>query len=121
MKVFLSYSTKYGEIDRYTLLSFKKILIKLYKCEIYVDLIDNQNNEDPQSCVEQQLKGCQMLILIDDSNAIKSEWVRKEIKIAKRNCIDMYSIDIASMKVSIESNDEMIVKNNLKVLKLIDS
>jgi len=88
MKVFLSYTTRDKQIKSEL---FKKIeqVCKSLNIEIFIDKLHNDDFH-PQERVEKELLNSDILILISSDLVFKSEWVRKELSMARFNKLPIH-------------------------------
>jgi len=101
-KIFLSYTTRDGLINKTFLLNLEK-MFPLFS-SVYIDLIHN-NSLDKQKRVISELKKSDILFLIKTDDTYKSEWVNKELEIAKKINIPIY-----------ELNYNKLIKNDFKYI-----
>ncbi len=88
MKIFISYTMKGGEIDESYLKSINQ-KVTAENVEIFIDKLHN-NDLDPQQRIEKEVKNSDILILIESNFVFKSDWVKKEIQIAREEGIPIY-------------------------------
>lgn len=81
MKIFISYTMKGGEINESYL---KRINQRgaTRGTKIFIDKLHN-NDLNPQQRIEKEVKSSDVLILIQSNFVFKSDWVKKEIQIAR--------------------------------------
>lgn len=87
---FVSYTTIDSQINRVFLTQLSCVLSNYGKT--FIDLIDNDST-NKQSRVEYELCNSNAMILILTENVFKSQWVNKEIRIAKENSIPIYKVE----------------------------
>ncbi|WP_241317734.1 TIR domain-containing protein [Chryseobacterium arthrosphaerae] len=92
LKIFISYTTIDKEINIDLLLEIEKKLQKFG--DIYIDLLHNDNNLEPQKNVINKLTESQLLIVINSKNIKNSEWVKIELEIAKEKNIKTIYINV---------------------------
>jgi len=90
IKIFISYTLQDGFINIDFLQSIKLNIID--QCLSYIDILDN-DSRDKQARVEEELLNSDYLILIKTMNIGKSDWVKKEILLAKENNIPIVEFD----------------------------
>ncbi len=81
--------------------------------ETYIDILDNCG-EDHQEYVENQLKRADVVLLIHSDGIESSEWVEKEIQIARKCNIPILTLSLAQI-VSI--TDSKKHTNSIEVIK----
>ena len=89
-KIFISYTTRDGNITKLFLERLEKVLS--IHSSIYIDLIHN-NSKNKQNRVLKELKNSDILILIRTSDSTKSDWVQTELKLAKELNIPIAEVD----------------------------
>jgi len=81
MKVFISYTLKDKEInDEY--LNKVNELQSLVNVSVFIDKLHNFDSF-PQTRIEREIENCDMLLVVDTRNIFKSDWVKKEIEMAR--------------------------------------
>jgi hypothetical protein len=90
IKIFISYTLQDGHLNIDFLKSLKSVIVD--QCFSYIDILDN-GSRDKQARVEEELISSDYLILIKTMNIDKSDWVKKEILIAKENSIPIVEFD----------------------------
>lgn len=90
LKIFVSYTTRDGKIDKDFLLNLESFSID-YGC-IYIDLIHNNSN-NKQARVMEELTNSDVVIMIKTDDVYKSEWVNKELNYAKKTNIPIYELE----------------------------
>ena len=93
-RIFISYTLQRGFLDINFLRNLQSSLIE--HCHPYIDILDN-DSIDKQARVEEELIKSAYLILIKTKNIESSDWVKKEILIAKRNNIPILEFDYLSI------------------------
>ena len=83
MKVFVSYTLKDCELS-IELLKKIKNYYDSYKINLYIDCLVNESSQEK---IEYELKTSSRLLLILTKHTYNSEWVRKELMLAKKNNI----------------------------------
>ncbi|MFS4429307.1 TIR domain-containing protein [Chryseobacterium sp. S90] len=91
-KIFISYTTIDKEINIDLLLEIEKKIQKFG--DIYIDLLHNDNNLEPQKNVINKLTESQLLIVINSENIKNSKWVKIEVEIAKEKNIKTIYINV---------------------------
>lgn len=88
MKVFISYTLRDGEVQIGLLKAIDRIG-SLYKLEIFIDKLHN-NDSNPQRRIEKEIQSSDVLMLIESTRIFQSEWVRKEILLARDKHLPIY-------------------------------
>ena len=83
-KIFISYTLRNNIIKKEMLMELNKT-IKDY-CIPFIDIIHN-NSIDKQNRVEKELRQSKYLIHVKTTENVKSEWVDRELEIARNNRI----------------------------------
>ena len=78
--LFISYSRGDGDIVRWI-----RRKIKDENITVWIDIEKMQKGEYISKVIEQYIKNCQLFVYFSSKNSNGSEWVIKEIKIAKKN------------------------------------
>ena len=79
MKVFLSYTLINKDNTFESLKNIQSHLMEF--CDIYIDLFENEKSQEK---VESELQKCDLLLIVKTDNVFKSQWVKKELMLAKR-------------------------------------
>ena len=107
--LFVSYTTKDGEIDREILSSIKNQFNKLNNViDTYIDLIDNYGGLGHQQRVLDKARKAKVLLLIRSSLIEYSKWVEDELTCARKKgtpIIDVLSADIKQFTSICSSQD----------------
>lgn len=120
-KIFFSYTTRDGLINKEILEMFKNNLNNVGLFHTYIDLIDNDNIEYPQKRVLKELKSSTLFFLIKTPFIDKSPWVEKEIRWAKKNNIPIYSLSFKDfISISKCTNDQSLY-NNISIKYIMNS
>lgn len=120
-KIFFSYTTRDGLINKEILEMFKNNLNNVGLFHTYIDLIDNDNIEYPQKRVLKELKSSTLFFLIKTPFIAKSPWVEKEIHWAKKNNIPIYSLSFKDfISISKCTNDQSLY-NNISIKYIMNS
>lgn len=90
--IFVSYTTRDGEINKQQLLIIEAALSKFGK--VYIDLLHNDFLQNPQKKVIDKLINSDLLILIRTSKTLESEWVNLELKKARVHNIKILNITL---------------------------
>lgn len=93
-KIFVSYTVRDGKIDR-EFLSNLEIRLKPIG-RTYIDMIHN-NSIDKQKRVMDELKTSDLFFLIKTEEVKESEWVKKEILVAKEKEIPIYEFEFMDL------------------------
>lgn len=116
VKVFISYTTRDGQITKDILQKIDKIFYMIDGIEAYIDMLHNTNMTNPQKCVMKHLKNADVVLVIESKDVFLSPWVKKEICFATKNNLPLYFIDIPEItkhRGGIVNSIGMIVKNFL--------
>ena len=79
LKVFLSYTLINKDNTFESLKNIQSHLMEF--CDIYIDLFENEKSQEK---VESELQKCDLLLIVKTDNVFKSQWVKKELTLAKR-------------------------------------
>ncbi len=112
-KVFISYTLREKGISIERLVLLKQWFNKFDFIDTYIDILDNCG-EDHQEYVENQLKKADVVLLIHSDGIESSEWVEKEIQIARECNIPILTLSLAQI-VSI--TDSKKHTNSIEVIK----
>jgi len=88
-KIFVSYTTRDGVINKNFLIDLEKKLSPFIS--IYIDLLHN-DSLNKQKRVISELTQSDILFLIKTNSIYKSEWVKKELSIAKKINIPIHKV-----------------------------
>lgn len=111
INVFVSYTTRDNLINVENLISLEDCLKTI--CQLYIDLIHN-DSEDKQGRVESELLMSDLLLLLKTKETFESDWVQKEIKIAKENKIRILEFDYKKEK---ENNFKTMIREIEKIIE----
>lgn len=84
MKIFISYTLRDGKLNREILYKLDGAIKSKTNDKLYIDLIHNSNTNDPQKDVIKNLYQADIVWLIETESVYLSEWVQKELQIAKK-------------------------------------
>ena len=97
-KIFISYTLKDKNISKNFLEEFQRYILK-QGMDCYVDLLDNEYNEDGfQEKLVSVLKEWDLFLVIDTLNYLNSKWTKMELKVAESLNLRIISIKIDSLK-----------------------
>lgn len=82
MKVFVSYTTKDGQASFSLLKKVERLCLKS-RFALFIDLLHN-NDQNPQWRIERELADSDLFIIINSPSVFKSDWVKREIEIARK-------------------------------------
>ena len=112
IRVFVSYTLRDKLLSKKKLRELKNALKPLSYLTTYIDILDNNNKESPQDEVIKQLKQADIVWLINSSDEVnKSEWVRKEIEIAKQYKKTIYQLTIEGFEEIILAKEQLALIN----------
>jgi hypothetical protein len=94
-KVFISYTTRDNLVDKDFLGQLNNFLIASFV--VFIDYLHNDSKEK-QIRIEKELANSDFLILIKTQQTFYSEWVIKEIEIAKNLSIPIFEFDFYDLK-----------------------
>ena len=101
-KIFISYTLKDKNISKDFLEKFQKYILN-QGMECYVDLLDNDYNEEGfQEKLVGVLKECNLFLAIDTFNYLNSKWTKKELKVAESLNLRIIRIKIDLLKEIVE-------------------
>lgn len=121
-KIFFSYTIRDGLINRPLLFQFKFKLEKLGIINTYIDLIDNENSQEPQFKVVEELKNSSLVCLIDTPKVLTSPWVTKEMNLKNNLSKPFFKIQYSDFLYICKCNNyDLLLKNKVikKFLKYI--
>lgn len=112
--IFFSYTIRDGLISKELLKSFKENLNNIGLFNTYIDLLDNNNQENPQIRVFEALKSSSIVFIINTPHINNSPWVAKEINLAKNLFIPTFFINFDDfLSFSKCSNINLLYSNPL--------
>jgi len=88
MKIFISYTLKDGEIQE-GLLTAIDAFSSWENLELFIDKLHN-NEPDPQLRIETEIQNSDLLMLVGSTKIFQSEWVKKEIFLARERNLPIY-------------------------------
>lgn len=91
-KIFISYTLRDNWVNKSKLCALKNAMLKFPTLTTYIDLLDNKNVISPQDEVVANLINSDILWVINSNGILESQWVSKEIDIAKQHHKDVYYI-----------------------------
>ena len=101
MKIFLSYTLKDGEVQE-ELLREIDAFASWKNLELFIDKLHNLDSE-PQTRIEKEIINSDILMLIGSSSVFQSDWVKKEIVLARENDLPIYLIKPNEIRNTIKS------------------
>lgn len=111
-KIFVSYTLKDKNISKIFLEEIQKYILK-QGLDCYVDLLDNEYNEEGfQDKLVSVLKECDSFLVIDTFNYLNSKWTKMELKVAE-------SLNLNIIRVKIDVLKDMVEKN-LNIKQFLD-
>lgn len=119
-RVFISYTLREHGISIEHLQLLKLYFSQYDVFETYIDILDNCGT-DHQAYVEDQLRKSDVVLLIQSDGIASSEWVEKELKIARTCCIPIQTLpldqvlSITNAKTSTEAKEK--VKTLIQLLQ----
>lgn len=120
-KIFISYTLKDGEITCDFLKELKYILSKIDNVNTYIDILDNNNIQNPQFEVFNQLYSSDFFWIINSSKIHDSEWVSKELSFAQSSKIPIFYIDVLTLKKVIDRNSIELAKEFIISHTIVES
>jgi len=112
--IFVSYTLKGNRLSKHKLNELKKALTTLDFLSLYIDILDNNCSASPQSEVIYRLLKSDIVWVIFCDEVLKSEWVIKEIKLAKKHNKPIHHISISTMNNLIVAQDDSKKLNILR-------
>ena len=110
-KIFVSYTLKDKNINKKVLVDFQCYL-KAQGFDCYVDLLDNDYNEEGfQEKLVGILKKCDVFLVLDSLEYLNSKWAKKELEEAEKLGLQILKINSFEIK-NIQANR----KNCLELL-----
>jgi uncharacterized protein YfeS len=108
MKVFISYTLKDKEInDEY--LEKVNELQSLDRVSLFIDKLHNFDFY-PQNRIEEEIENCDILLVVGTKNIFKSDWVKKEIEIARLKNRPIYFTSPEKINKTIKSVYNILYK-----------
>lgn len=95
LNVFVSYTVRDKSIDKEFLIQLEKSLKLNYN--IFIDLIHN-DSENKQARIENELADSDCIILLKTKLTFYSQWVRKEMDLAKELKIPIFEFEFEDIK-----------------------
>lgn len=94
-KIFISYTIRDNSIDKEFLNQLDEFLRNT--CNVFIDYLHN-DSDAKQERIESELISSDFIILIKTDQTFNSEWVLKEIEIAKRVKIPILEFEFNELK-----------------------
>jgi hypothetical protein len=94
-KVFVSYTVRDNLIDNVFLNELNIFLDKSFR--VFIDFLHN-DSDDKQTRIESEIAKADFFILIKTNQTFDSEWVIKEIALAKKFSIPIFEFDYDNIK-----------------------
>lgn len=92
MKIFISYTLRDNMLNKAMLEKFNQVVQCTSQHILYIDILHNSNIDDPQGYVIKNLRSSDAVWVIETKKVYSSEWVQKELSIAKENKIPIHPI-----------------------------
>lgn len=93
-KIFVSYTLKDGDVSFEILKQLNQILVSKY--DVFIDLLHN-DSDDPQKRVMDELRKADFIIIIESKATYVSQWVQKELMVARYYKIPMLTIPVSGL------------------------
>jgi len=90
MKLFISYTLRDGEVNE-SLLHKIDNLNTLQNLELFIDKLHNTDMH-PQRRIEKEIRKSDALVLLGSKGVFKSDWVKREVLLARDSSLDVYLI-----------------------------
>ena len=114
IKIFLSYTLRDKSLSVEDLSAFKRAIELLPKMQIYVDILDNKNANDPQGEVFYHLDKASIVWIVNSEHIEASPWAAKEIAIAKESGVPVHYLDLSIIRTIAKSDSIFEIEQNVE-------
>ena len=110
-KIFLCYTLRGADLTRALLERFKRRMQATGFFEIYIDVLDNNDNDNPQRYVMERLHDADLFCVIHSKMIEHSEWVQKELAAAESLGMSKVTLTVTQIKnfLDIKSDEEILI------------
>ena len=110
-KIFLCYTLRGTDLTCALLERFKRRMQATGFFEIYIDVLDNNNKENPQQYVMEQLNDADLFCVIRSQMIDNSEWAQKELAAAKFLGMAKVTLTVTQIKkiLGTKSDEELLI------------
>lgn len=120
-KIFFCYTIRDNQINLLLLTNLKRTINLLNLFYTYIDLIDNNNSNNPQQNVIENIKSSDILCIINTPKIFESPWVKKEIYYANKFNIPIIEIDLNLIYNFLDTDDITQLLFNPFIIKIIQT
>ena len=110
-KIFLCYTLRGADLTRALLERFKWRMQATGFFEVYIDVLDNNDKDNPQRYVMERLRDADLFCVIHSRMIGHSEWVQKELAAAKSLGMAKVALTVTQIKklLGTKSDEELLI------------